>query len=84
MNYDEISEDYIRIIDSTFHNNAFHTVIQALSLESDDTSTNTVESFLDEIDFRKFREQGMILNTNGYSGAIEVANSTFTSNIAYI
>ena len=33
VNYDEDSENFIRISNSTFHNNAFQTVIQALSLK---------------------------------------------------
>ena len=45
---------------------------------------NENEEFLSGLPFRKFKDQGMILYANGYSGAIEVANSTFTSNMAYI
>lgn len=45
---------------------------------------NTADSFVSDLSFRTFQDQGLILNTNGFSGTIEVANSTFTANIAYI
>ena len=59
-------------------------MIQALSRDADSTAENSSEEFLAGLAFRKFKDQGMILYANGYSGAIEVANSTFTSNMAYI
>ena len=31
-----------------------------------------------------FRDQGLILNTNGYTGSIEVKDSEFIANQAYI
>ena len=70
VNYDEDSENFIRISNSTFHNNAFQTVIQALSLKQDSTEENTQEEFVNSVSFKKFKDQGLILNTNGYSGSI--------------
>ena len=84
VNYEDLSLDYIKIRDSTFHNTGFHQVIQALSLDTDQIKQNENDDFVSSIEFRKFRDQGLILNTNGYRGSIEVKDSTFTNNMAYI
>ena len=58
-------------------------MIQALTLD-DDKTQNSNQRFISEIDWRRFQDQGLILNTNGYSGQIEVKDSEFRANIAYI
>ena len=58
-------------------------MIQALTLD-DDITQNSDQRFISDIDWRRFQDQGLILNTNGYSGQIEVKDSEFRANIAYI
>ena len=58
-------------------------MIQALTLDSDATKQST-ESFISTINWNRFQDQGLILNTNGYSGSIEVKDCEIEANIAYI
>ena len=48
------------------------------------TIQNDEEAFISNIKWRKIQDQGLILNTNGYAGTIEVKRSKFLRNIAYI
>ena len=52
-------------------------------MDSDKTLTSDV-SYAQDIGFRRFKDQGLVLNTQGYKGGIEVKDCIFTANIAYI
>ena len=80
---DSNAQNYIRIIGSTFKNMGFQQVHQALRYKKFATA-NSTEGFISTIPFRRFMDQGMILNLKGFSGSIEVRGSRFVRNIAYI
>jgi len=76
-------ENFIKITNSTFKNLGFQQVIRALRLKDASTLTSN-EKFASGINFRRFMDQGLILNLKGYSGTVFVKENTFSKNMAYI
>ena len=83
---DDRAESFIRIKNSVFENLAYQ---QLLSVLSNLKVTNTVNCGSGTTDFlacvfEPYDHRGFVLNVKGFPGTIQIEQSTFKNNMAYI
>ena len=63
------TQNVIKIKDSVFQNTGFHQVVSAVNLDSN-RHNYSEETFISDIEWKQFMDQGSVLNVNGFSGAV--------------
>ena len=74
---------FIFIINTTIDNIGFHEIVDSATLKEWKTQANTNNSEI-SYEWRTFKNRGLIINTQGFHGAIRVSNSKITKNMVYI
>ena len=83
---DNRTESFIRIKNSVFQNLAFHQPLNVLSnLKHNTTSCGYDKTTLFfNCVFKEYDHRGFVINTEGFPGGIQIQDSTFYQNMAYI
>ena len=82
---DNRTESFIRIKNSEFRNLAFHQPLNVLSnLKHNTTSCGDGTKLFFNCIFKEYDHRGFVINTEGFPGGIQIQDSTFSQNMAYI
>ena len=74
----------IEITDSTFENLNFGKVIKTISLVNNKLYPITGLSYSSDAKYPAFDNHGAALNLQGFPGGVDISNSTFVKNMAFV
>ena len=80
---DNRNESFIIIDRSEFENIGYHLVVNTLGARQKKNNVDGISQWLD-YEWPLFEDRGLILNIQGFNGTVEISNSTFNKNMAYI
>ena len=80
---DDRNSSFVVIEGSEFENIGYHFVLHALHKREEGIQSDAISDFFDR-NWPVFEDRGLILNLQGFSGTVEISNSTINKNMVYI